>query len=431
MREGMKGCKESDCACRLRLATIGDKIREDRLKLGIVGTDMTPENMDLAETVRSLVDRGALFVVNHSGGKDSQALLEVVKSSVPFDQILVIHADLHDVEWKGTLEHAKKDAGNLAFRVCKSDTKTFLSMVEERGYFPSPKYRQCTSDLKRGPIETSIRRYLKEPGNERFGHRKIVVNCMGMRADESPKRAKLAPFKLNMKNSKAGREWYDWLPIHDMKLEQVWQVIRDAGRDVHWAYKRGMSRLSCAFCIMSSDPDLRTAAVHNPELFARYVELERAHKKSMLMPKDGLPRFLEDVVGMTVDEVAEAMRRREACESYHVRIESEDASTYIDILDPSCAHELFHRQIGEASRESFLSGEPAYLFEDGEVQVYLTKGEIISLIAGTMSEDDVDRIEMAKGPMFTASEMRLDMMPYSMPPAPSLEETVDEMPCAA
>jgi hypothetical protein len=36
-----------------------------------------------------------------------------------------------------------------------------------------------------------------------------------MRAQESSARAKLETLQLNQKNSKAGREWYDWLPIHD------------------------------------------------------------------------------------------------------------------------------------------------------------------------------------------------------------------------
>jgi hypothetical protein len=49
-----------------------------------------------------------------------------------------------------------------------------------------------------------------------------------------------------------------------------------------------------------------------------------------------------------------------------------------------------------------------------------------------MPQDDVDRIEMEKGPMFTASEMRLGMMPYSMPPTPTSKEAADYiLPCAA
>ena len=38
----------------------------------------------------SRVHKGALVVVNHSGGKDSQAMYQVIKSMVPADQIVVV-----------------------------------------------------------------------------------------------------------------------------------------------------------------------------------------------------------------------------------------------------------------------------------------------------------------------------------------------------
>lgn len=42
----------------------------------------------------------------------------------------------------------------------------------------------------------------------------------------------------------------------------------------HPAYDLGMSRLSCIFCIMASNKDLKIAAKHNPTLLARYTEVE-------------------------------------------------------------------------------------------------------------------------------------------------------------
>lgn len=41
--------------------------------------------------------------------------------------------------------------------VVRNPKRTYLEMVEHRGMFPSAQYRQCTSDLKRGPIEKYIR----------------------------------------------------------------------------------------------------------------------------------------------------------------------------------------------------------------------------------------------------------------------------------
>lgn len=49
--------------------------------------------IELEPTVRELVERGALFVVNHSGGKDSQAMTIALQSVIPTDQLVLIHAD--------------------------------------------------------------------------------------------------------------------------------------------------------------------------------------------------------------------------------------------------------------------------------------------------------------------------------------------------
>lgn len=221
-------------------------------------------------TIPDLIERGALFVVNHSGGKDSQAMFVKVSKMVPAKQLIVIHAILPEVEWEGVTEHIEATIGSapLIFAQAK---KTFFEMVEHRGMFPSPSYRQCTSDLKRNPIEREIRRYLAS--HPEFNG--LVVNCMGMRAEESTGRAKLQPLKLNAKNSIAGREWYDWLPIHDWLVAQVFSEIERASQKPHWAYEAGMSRLSCCFCIMANQSDLTTAARLAPDLYWRYVETER------------------------------------------------------------------------------------------------------------------------------------------------------------
>ena len=57
--------------------------------------------LDNLSTVEQWIADGATFFVGHSGGKDSQALYAVIKSWVPADQIVVVHADLGDVEWDG------------------------------------------------------------------------------------------------------------------------------------------------------------------------------------------------------------------------------------------------------------------------------------------------------------------------------------------
>jgi len=235
-----------------------------------------------------MVSQGALFVINHSAGKDSQAMLILLRAAgVPDDQILLIHADLGDVEWPGNIEHIEANSFGLPLIVARA-RRGLLQMVLERGMWPSPQQRQCTSDLKRGPIEREVRRFLK--ANPRFSGR--VVNCMGMRAQESVSRAKAETFRFNARNSKAGREWFDWLPIHELTKTDVFKTIRNAGQAPHWAYFAGMTRLSCSFCIMASQQDLQTAACLRPDLFQTYSEIEQQIGHTMSMSRRPLPEII-------------------------------------------------------------------------------------------------------------------------------------------
>ena len=74
---------------------------------------------------------------------------------------------------------------------------------------------------------------------------------MGLRRDESADRAKRISWKRSDRNSRAGREWFDWLPIFDLTVDDVFRVIREAGQSPHWVYAQGMSRCSCSLCAFS------------------------------------------------------------------------------------------------------------------------------------------------------------------------------------
>ena len=220
-----------------------------------------------------LVDEGALVVINHSGGKDSQALYAVMSRLVPTDQIVVVHADLGDeVEHLGVQDHIRSNIDhslNVAAPIWRDGTpKTLLNAIERRGKWPSAAQRYCTSDLKRGPCEKVIRRLAKETG------RSVVINCFGFRAEESAARAKRPTFTKVSRNCTADREWFDFSPIHDLSTGEVFDIIRLAGQEPHPVYETGNERLSCVFCVLGSTNDLRNGAKLRPELFSRYVELE-------------------------------------------------------------------------------------------------------------------------------------------------------------
>ncbi len=241
---------------------------------------------------RRLIQQGALFALSHSGGKDSQAMTILLSRIVPPDQLLLVHAPLATVEWPGTIAHIRATApvGIPLLLAHIASGKTLLDRIEERGQFPDPRRRWCTSDFKRTPIERELRRHLK--ANPRFSGR--IVNCLGLRADESRDRARRAPWSFNAANSKAGRQWHDWLPIHDLSGPAVFRIIREAGQSPHWAYAAGMTRLSCSFCIMASRADLQRAAELRPRMYQRYAALEQRLQHTLSPSRKSLP----DITGV-------------------------------------------------------------------------------------------------------------------------------------
>lgn len=99
-----------------------------------------------------------VIAVSSSAGKDSQAMLdyilELAREADVIDRVVVIHSDLGRSEWAGTGELAEKQATHygVRFEVVRRPQGDLLDRIEQRGQWPSPKQRYCTSDLKRGQI---------------------------------------------------------------------------------------------------------------------------------------------------------------------------------------------------------------------------------------------------------------------------------------
>lgn len=219
-----------------------------------------------------------LIVVSTSAGKDSQAMLDyVVELAGPAlrERIVAVHADLRRSEWKGTRELAEEQAAHyrIRFEVVSRTQNDLLDQVEARGMWPSSDARYCTSDHKRGPILTVITKLVAEKRAE-LGRQIRVLQCIGLRAQESTARAKLETFERNKRASNGRRIVDDWLPIHAWTVDQVWERIRRSDVRHHYAYDLGMPRLSCVFCIFAPESALLLAGKHNPDLLEQYVAVE-------------------------------------------------------------------------------------------------------------------------------------------------------------
>lgn len=242
------------------------------------------------------------IVVNSSGGKDSQAMLDLVcqraEAEGVLSRVVVVHADLGRVEWRGTREIAQAQAAfyGVKWRVVRRTLGDLLEHVEARHEllvaqgkadtpaWPSSKARYCTSDHKRAQVHTLFTSLVTQTRLDRgLGHYKKpdeaqvrILNCLGMRAEESPKRSKMLPLEPDTEASNGKREVVRWLPLHRWSEDQVWERLRSCrSKDlVHYAYGLGMPRVSCCFCVMAPREALVIAGRHNPELLAEYVRVE-------------------------------------------------------------------------------------------------------------------------------------------------------------
>ena len=221
-----------------------------------------------------------LILVNTSGGKDSSVMghliyQEAVRLGIT-KRLVYVHATFRE-EWEGTeelvrrqCEALKASLGHDVALEVVSRGEGILDYTRRRGMWPSSQQRWCTSDFKRAPIDKVITS--RAPGKLR---RARVLNCMGLRAQESPARAKREAFAKDARRSNGRRHVDQWLPIFDWTERQVWDYIAANDLEQHPAYKAGMPRLSCVFCIFAPKSALMLAGKLRPDLLAEYVAVEK------------------------------------------------------------------------------------------------------------------------------------------------------------
>lgn len=307
---------------------------------------MTP--LFLPPTALQALQAGADCAIGISGGKDSQALLS---SFLPWfrDQgfqgnVFAIHADLGRAEWSQTPSFVRSVCKqyHIELVVVQRGRGDLLHRIEERlaavgdqaPFWPSSAARYCTSDLKRSPIDSRLRKA------------QCIMSLEGIRAAESDARAEKKP--LTVRHSITAKR-YRQLPLeacwssfcedrqaslavpqqellfpevpgmvrqtqHPPRLaltlyplfywseEDVWHacgtssdelahrraLYKDgltseseekrqlalAGWPAHPAYVLGANRLSCSLCVLGDGETLRAGAYHNPDYYRSLCLLE-------------------------------------------------------------------------------------------------------------------------------------------------------------
>ncbi|MBY0240072.1 MAG: phosphoadenosine phosphosulfate reductase family protein [Burkholderiaceae bacterium] len=245
---------------------------------------MTPE-------IASLLARDCVVAVGVSGGKDSDACAIAVNKHL--NEIghsghrLLVHSDLGRIEWTESLPQCERLAAHLGWELLvvrrqagdmmdrwqgrwKNNVARYadLSCVKLILPWSPPSMRFCTSELKAAVISSALKK--RFPGQH-------IVNVAGIRREESDNRAKAPVSKPDPRLDRKGLEGQTWNAVIEFSIDQVLGTIASSGLALHEGYsKYGMSRISCAYCIMSSEADLMASAgcVDNHEVYIELVELE-------------------------------------------------------------------------------------------------------------------------------------------------------------
>lgn len=241
-------------------------------------------------------------IVSVSGGKDSTALLLLALERQP-ENLQAVFADtghehpltyeyvayLHDkvfpirtiradfsadlarraafVAKKWREQGLPEERVLRAIELLKPTGNPFLDLCVWKGLFPSTKRRFCSEELKRNPIIEQVQMPLLDAGHS-------IISWQGIRADESAARAHL-PERDLVASTPNGAELWNYRPILQWTVEDVFAMHAKHGIDPNPLYKMGMGRVGCMPCIHARKDELLEIGRRFPEEIARVAEWER------------------------------------------------------------------------------------------------------------------------------------------------------------
>jgi 3'-phosphoadenosine 5'-phosphosulfate sulfotransferase (PAPS reductase)/FAD synthetase len=270
-----------------------------------------------SQEITGLFERMPELMLSVSGGKDSQTMTHYLDRQKLLSQLRKVpaHANVGEkMDWVWSIELCQRDAQKYGLELQVVNHELYLDGLIERRLatvqddvppFPSSACRYCTSDAKRGPLN----RVVTQMG-------RLVIVCMGIRAEESSARATKPEWSINRKSGKAfhglsvqeavsrfddleGRLVLNWYPLIDWTEEMVWNELGHSRQELierrrlfqegrsesmqGWiaspAYILGQERHSCAVCIFGSPSDYQVASRYRPDIFLWLKGLENISGK--------------------------------------------------------------------------------------------------------------------------------------------------------
>jgi len=212
------------------------------------------------------------FSVSFSGGKDSQAVLDLVTRVIHSKNIEIIFSDTtleHDYTYKTvqkTVDSYKKKFFDLKFNKAYP-TKSANLLFDDLG-LPSRFHRWCTPILKTAPYNKLI--------NQKIGKNSKIIVFEGVRAEESPQRSKYKQIADGVKNLSI----INARPILYWNYSEVILYNMYRNLPINPLYRYGLTRVGCELCPFSSEWSECITSHISTNFKEKYIPLIKKYAKN-------------------------------------------------------------------------------------------------------------------------------------------------------
>ncbi len=242
--------KNPDLDFQTLASNLGKKTKEEHVvvKEDCDSFDIMPlSKAEEQGKVPILTNKIEMYISSFSGGKDSQVVLDLVTRVIPSEDFIVTYSDTgYELPtslalYKRVEKLYKEKFPSLQFYITKNHQNVLYYWDEMDS--PSRIHRWCCAVMKTAPLY----KFLKELNGT--GKQPYVMAFEGVRAEESETRSSYQRIGKGVKHGNV----VNVRPIFAWCATEVWLYIFLNKLPINEAYRRGLSRVGCVVCPLSSE----------------------------------------------------------------------------------------------------------------------------------------------------------------------------------